>query len=116
MFKYEKSSPNLLRLGNCGYLLPHPLLLCGYPFFLRGVLLSDPSGVRLESRSDGRRFLILMITHALFAVITGNLIDRYGPRTLFPLGATFLAVGLAAASTIPGMFGIQPLPGCSMPL
>jgi MFS family permease len=45
-------------------------------------------------------FSVAMITHALFAVVTGNLIDRFGPRMLFPLGATFLAMGLAAASRI----------------
>jgi MFS family permease len=39
-----------------------------------------------------------MVIHGLFALATGNLIDRLGPRTLFPLGATFLAIGLAAAS------------------
>jgi len=45
-------------------------------------------------------FSLAMLIHALFAVVTGNLIDRFGPRTLFPFGATFLAMGLAAASRI----------------
>jgi MFS family permease len=45
-------------------------------------------------------FSLAMLIHALFGLVTGNLIDRFGPRTLFPLGATFLAVGLAAASCI----------------
>jgi MFS family permease len=45
-------------------------------------------------------FSIVMLTQALFAIVTGNLIDRLGPRRLFPLGATFLAMGLAAASRI----------------
>jgi MFS family permease len=45
-------------------------------------------------------FSLGMVIHAFFAMVTGALIDRFGPRTLFPLGATFLAMGLAAASRI----------------
>ena len=45
-------------------------------------------------------FSLAMVIHALFAMATGTLIDRFGPRTLFPLGATFLAMGLLAASRI----------------
>jgi MFS family permease len=45
-------------------------------------------------------FSLAMVIHGLFAVVTGNLIDRFGPRTLFPVGATFLAMGLAATSRI----------------
>ena len=45
-------------------------------------------------------FSIAMLVHAFFAIVSGSLIDRFGPRILFPLGATFLAVGLAAASRI----------------
>jgi MFS family permease len=45
-------------------------------------------------------FSLAMLMHGLFAIVTGTLIDRFGPRTLFPIGATFLAVGLAAASRI----------------
>lgn len=45
-------------------------------------------------------FSLAMVIHAFFSVATGALIDRFGPRTLFPLGATFLALGLAAASRI----------------
>ena len=45
-------------------------------------------------------FSLALVIHALFAMVTGNLIDRFGPRTLFPLGATLLALGLAAASRI----------------
>ena len=45
-------------------------------------------------------FSLAMVIHGLFAMVTGNLIDRFGPRTLFPLGATFLAMGFAAASRI----------------
>lgn len=45
-------------------------------------------------------FSLFMLMNALFVMVTGNLIDRFGPRTLFPLGATFLAIGLAAASHI----------------
>jgi MFS family permease len=45
-------------------------------------------------------FSLAMVMHSLFALVTGTLIDRVGPRLLFPLGATFLAVGLVAASHI----------------
>ena len=45
-------------------------------------------------------FSIAMITHALFAPVTGTLIERYGPRKLFPLGALFLTLGLVAAGRI----------------
>lgn len=45
-------------------------------------------------------FSVGMIIHGLFAPVTGYLIDRFGPRWLFPLGALFLAVGLAVASRI----------------
>ncbi len=45
-------------------------------------------------------FSLAMVIHAFFSVVTGALIDRFGPRTLFPLGAAFLAMGLAAASRI----------------
>jgi MFS family permease len=45
-------------------------------------------------------FSIAMLVHAFFAIVSGSLVDRFGPRILFPLGATFLAIGLAAASRI----------------
>jgi MFS family permease len=45
-------------------------------------------------------FSLAMVIHGLFGLVTGSLIDRFGPRTLFPLGATLLALGLAAASRI----------------
>ncbi|RMF85958.1 MAG: MFS transporter [Nitrospinota bacterium] len=45
-------------------------------------------------------FSLALVMHALFAGVTGTLIDRFGPRILFPLGATLLAIGLAAASRI----------------
>jgi len=45
-------------------------------------------------------FSLALVIHALFAMVTGTLIDRFGPRTLFPIGATFLAMGLAATSRI----------------
>jgi MFS family permease len=45
-------------------------------------------------------FSLAMISHALFAPVTGTLIDRFGPRKLFPLGAMLLALGLVAASRI----------------
>lgn len=45
-------------------------------------------------------FSLSMVVHALFAPVTGILVDRVGPRKLFPVGAAFLIVGLVAASTI----------------
>ncbi len=45
-------------------------------------------------------FSLAMVIHAFFAIVSGVLMDRFGPRTLFPLGAIFLAMGLAAASRI----------------
>ena len=45
-------------------------------------------------------FSLGMIIHGLFAPATGYLIDRFGPRWLFPLGAIFLVVVLAVASRI----------------
>ncbi|MDP2644873.1 MAG: MFS transporter [Desulfobacterales bacterium] len=45
-------------------------------------------------------FSLAMLIHAVFAPLTGMLIDRFSPRIIFPLGATFLALGLAAASRI----------------
>lgn len=45
-------------------------------------------------------FSLAMIVHGLFAPITGSLIDRFGPRRLFPLGSGLLILGLLAASRI----------------
>ncbi|MBW1861986.1 MAG: MFS transporter [Deltaproteobacteria bacterium] len=45
-------------------------------------------------------FSLEMLFHAIFAPVTGTLIDRYGPRKLFPLGAFLLFLGLLAASRI----------------
>jgi len=45
-------------------------------------------------------FSLAMVIHGLFALVTGSLIDRFGPRMLFPLGAILMAMGLAAASRI----------------
>ena len=45
-------------------------------------------------------FSLALVIHALFGIVTGKLIDRFGPRSLFPLGATFLAMGFGAASHI----------------
>lgn len=49
-------------------------------------------------------FSMAMISHALFAPVTGTLIDRYGPRKLFPLGAILLTLGLVAASRISSLW------------
>ncbi|MFC1867680.1 MFS transporter [Thermodesulfobacteriota bacterium] len=45
-------------------------------------------------------FSLAMLCHAIFAPITGNLIDRFGPRRLFPVGGILLTAGLIAASRI----------------
>lgn len=45
-------------------------------------------------------FSLAMVVHAFFAPVTGNLIDRFSPRKLFPLGAIFLVIGLLTASRI----------------
>ncbi len=45
-------------------------------------------------------FSVAMLVHASFAPVTGMLIDRFSPRIIFPIGATFLALGLVAASRI----------------
>lgn len=53
------------------------------------------------SRADtAAAFSLGMIMHGLFAPVTGYLIDRFGPRWLFPLGGLFLTAGLAVASRI----------------
>ena len=51
-------------------------------------------------------FSLAMVIHAFFSPVTGTLIDRFGPRTLFPLGAIFLALGLAAASRITAIWDL----------
>lgn len=43
-------------------------------------------------------FSLGMLIHGLFAPVTGTIIDRYGPRWLFPLGGLFLSACLVAAS------------------
>jgi MFS family permease len=45
-------------------------------------------------------FSLAMLINALFAPVSGTLIDRFSPRKLFPLGAIFLVIGLVAASRI----------------
>ncbi|MFC1840127.1 MFS transporter [Thermodesulfobacteriota bacterium] len=45
-------------------------------------------------------FSLAMFVHALFAPISGYLIDRFSPRQLFPAGAAFMATGLIACSYI----------------
>ena len=45
-------------------------------------------------------FSLAMVFHAVFAPVSGNLIDRFSPRKLFPLGATVLVIGLVTASRI----------------
>ena len=45
-------------------------------------------------------FSLAMCVHALFAPVSGYLIDRFSPRQLFPVGAAFLAAGLISCSYI----------------
>ncbi|MFC1868519.1 MFS transporter [Thermodesulfobacteriota bacterium] len=45
-------------------------------------------------------FSLAMLFHAILAPVSGILIDRFGPRRLFPIGAAFLFLGLFAASRI----------------
>ena len=45
-------------------------------------------------------FSLAMVFHAFFAPVSGILVDRFGPRKLFPIAATFLFFGLLAASRI----------------
>ena len=61
-------------------------------------------------------FSLSLVIHALFAMVTGTLIDRFGPRTLFPIGATFLAMGLAATSRITAIWHLYLFFGVVMAL
>jgi MFS family permease len=61
-------------------------------------------------------FSLGMLTNALFAMVSGTLVDRFGPRILFPLGATFLAIGLAAASRITAIWHLYLFFGVIMAL
>ena len=45
-------------------------------------------------------FSLMMVFHACMAPFTGILIDRFGPRKLFPMGAVIVGIGLAASSLI----------------
>ncbi len=45
-------------------------------------------------------FSVAMVVHALFAPVTGAIVDRFGPRKLFPMGSALLIMGLVAASQI----------------
>jgi MFS family permease len=45
-------------------------------------------------------FSLAMVVHAIFAPVTGAIVDRFGPRKLFPIGSVFLIMGLMAASQI----------------
>jgi MFS family permease len=45
-------------------------------------------------------YSLAMCVHAIFAPVSGYLIDRFSPRRLFPVGAAFLATGLILCSYI----------------
>ncbi|MBW1802453.1 MAG: MFS transporter, partial [Deltaproteobacteria bacterium] len=45
-------------------------------------------------------FSLAMISHAIFAPVSGTLVDRFGPRMLFPMGGCLVFFGLLAASRI----------------
>lgn len=51
-------------------------------------------------------FSLAMIVHGIFAPVSGHLVDRFGPRLLFPFGAAFLALGLFAASRVESLAGL----------
>lgn len=55
---------------------------------------------RWSRASTALAFSIAMCVHALFAPVSGYLIDRFSPRRLFPVGAAFLATGLILCSCI----------------
>ena len=59
-------------------------------------------------------FSIAMIVHALFSPVSGYLMDRVGPRRLFPMAATFLAIGLVAARYIESIWHLYLLFGVVM--
>ena len=45
-------------------------------------------------------FSLMMITHAVMSPVSGILIDRIGPRKLFPIGGVIFGVGLILSSLI----------------
>ncbi len=55
---------------------------------------------RWSRASTALAFSIAMCVHAIFAPVSGYLIDRFSPRRLFPVGAIFLATGLILCSLI----------------
>jgi len=61
-------------------------------------------------------FSLGLMVHAFFSIVTGKLIDRFGPRTLFPLGAIFLTIGLAFASLINAVWHLYVLFGVVLAL
>jgi len=61
-------------------------------------------------------FSLGLMVHAFFSIVTGKFIDRFGPRTLFPLGAIFLTIGLASASRINAVWHLYVLFGVVLAL
>jgi MFS family permease len=59
-------------------------------------------------------FSLALLIHGFFSIVTGNLIDRFGPRRLFPLGAVFLGIGLAVASRISAIWHLYVFLGVIM--
>ena len=45
-------------------------------------------------------FSLMMIFHALLSPVSGILIDRIGPRKLFPIGGIIVGIGLISSSFI----------------
>ena len=73
---------------------------CSFGLFYAAILREYGWG-RAEAAGA---FSLMMIIHSLMAPLTGILIDRLGPRKLFPLGATILGIGLAASALISKMW------------
>lgn len=59
-------------------------------------------------------FSLAMVFHAIFAPVTGTIIDRFGPRKLFPLGAIIFFLGLLAASRISNIWHLYLIFGVVM--
>ncbi|MFH1491500.1 MAG: MFS transporter, partial [Pseudomonadota bacterium] len=49
-------------------------------------------------------FSLMMIIHAMMAPLTGILIDRFGPRRIFPFAGVILALGLVTSSIMTQMW------------
>jgi MFS family permease len=60
-------------------------------------ILADYGWERAETAGA---FSLMMIVHAVMSPVSGILIDRVGPRKLFPLGGIIFGIGLILSSLI----------------